>query len=294
LKRLSSSISAGILYFALFIALIVGAGAPAAAIAQDSYPGCPKGAICDPPPPQDAAHAPAAKPNADQAPAPPASAGNTAPSDKAKNEDAEGENAFRHTPLVSSISDMIFRDDPHATDPERVKARERHIEITARGFEWINFLIIALCIVIPLVKFLPRVFRKRSETLRHQLETARQTTADANARLSAVEAQMAHLDVEIAAIRAQVEEDSKQDEVRIKASIEEEKARIVAAAEQEIAAAAAHAQRGLRHFAADLAIEQAARQIILTPETDRALIAEFISETAGNGAASPSKSGGQN
>ncbi len=52
------------------------------------------------------------------------------------------------------------------------------------------------------------------------------------------------------------------------------------AAEQELSVAAAQAQRGLRHFAADLAIEQAARQMTLSPETDRALIAEFIGSVA--------------
>jgi F-type H+-transporting ATPase subunit b len=64
----------------------------------------------------------------------------------------------------------------------------------------------------------------------------------------------------------------------------------VAAAEQEIAAAAAHAQRELRHFAADLAIDHAARQLVLTPETDRALIAEFVRDTNPDRAAR----GGQN
>jgi len=53
---------------------------------------------------------------------------------------------------------------------------------------------------------------------------------------------------------------------------------------------AAQARRGLRNFAADLAIEHAAKQLVLTPETDKALIAEFISDVAGNGAAR----GGQN
>jgi F-type H+-transporting ATPase subunit b len=101
-------------------------------------------------------------------------------------------------------------------------------------------------------------------------------TADANTRLSAIEAKLAGLDTEIDKIRAQVEEESKQDEVRIKSTISEESARIVAAAEQEIGVAAAQARRGLRHFAADLAIEQAAKQLVLTPEADSALIAEFL------------------
>jgi F-type H+-transporting ATPase subunit b len=45
-------------------------------------------------------------------------------------------------------------------------------------------------------------------------------------------------------------------------------------------AAAALARRELRHFAADLAIEEAAKQLAITPETDRALIAEFLGDTA--------------
>jgi F-type H+-transporting ATPase subunit b len=201
-----------------------------------------------------------------------------------KNEEEEEHNVYRHTALVMSISDAIFHDDKNATDPEKVHLREKHIEKTARSFEWINAIIIWLCIIVPLAKFLPKVLRKRSQTLSSNLEHARKATADANARLSAVEAQLSRLDEEIAKIRTQVEEDSKQDEVRIKASIGEESARIVASAEQEITQAAAQAQRGLKAFAADLAIEQAAKQLTLTPEADSALIAQFIRE-ASNGAA---------
>lgn len=206
-----------------------------------------------------------------------------------KKEEAEEDNVYRHTKLVQAISDAVFHDDKNATEPEKVELRNKHIEQTARTFEWINAAIILLCIIIPLAKFLPKVMRKRSQTLSHNLELARKTTADANTRLSAVEAQLAKLDEEIGKIRAQVEDESKNDEARIKASIEEESARIVAHAEQEIASASAHAQRELRHFAADLAIEQAARQLTLTPDADKALISEFVSE-ATNGAAK----GGQN
>jgi len=174
---------------------------------------------------------------------------------------------YRHAPVVQTIARMIHLP----------------METTARIFELINFAIIALAILIPLVKFLPRVLHNRSRTLNQNIASARKMTEDANSRLSAVEAQMAKLDEEIAAIRVRVEEESKQDEVRIKAAIGDESARIVSAAEQEIAAAAAHAKRGIRNFAADLAIEQAARQLVLTPEADSALIAEFVRETAKGG-----------
>ena len=189
-------------------------------------------------------------------------------------EEREEENVYRHTPLVEKLAKLFHL----------------NVETTARLFEFINFAIIMLAIVIPLARFLPKMMRKRSDTLSQSLETARKTTADANARLSAVEAQLSRLDEEIAKIRAQVEEESKQDEARIKTSIDEEKARIVASAEQEIGAAAAHARRSLRNFAADIAIEQAMKQMVLTPEADRALISEFISETQ-NGANGAAKGG---
>jgi F-type H+-transporting ATPase subunit b len=177
------------------------------------------------------------------------------------------EENFTHTKLVQSIG----------------KAMGLDVDTTAKLFLWINFAIIVFAIVIPLAKILPKVLRKRRETLSKNLEEARKTTADANSRLSAVEAQLSKLDEEIAKIRTQVEEEIKGDEARIKSSIGEESARVVAAAEQEIAVAAAQAQRSLKAFAADLAIDQAVKQLTLTAENDRALIEEFVAQTGEGG-----------
>jgi len=179
------------------------------------------------------------------------------------------DNVYLHAPVVQTIGRVLHLD----------------VETTAQIFVFINFAILVLAIGIP-----PKVIRKRSQTLRFNLESARKETEDAGARLSAVEAKLASLDDEIAKFRSEVEKEIANDEVRIKAALVEESARIVSGAEQEIDSAAAQARRGLRNFAADLAIEHAAKQLVLTPETDKALIAEFISDVAGNGAAR----GGQN
>jgi len=185
-------------------------------------------------------------------------------------------NAFLHAPIVQKIGNLMHLD----------------VVTTSRIFLGINFTIIFLCITIPLGKFMPGLIRKRSQTLQHSIKTAREVTEDAKIRLSAVEARLAGLDQEIQKIRAQVEQESLEDQARIKAAIEDESARIVAAAEQELGAAAAQARRGLRNFAADLAIQHAEKQLTLTPETDRALIAEFIGQVAGEGA--PKSRGGNN
>jgi F-type H+-transporting ATPase subunit b len=98
-----------------------------------------------------------------------------------------------------------------------------------------------------------------------------------------VEAKLASLDEEIDKFRNEIEQQIAQDEQRGNAALEEERARIVSSAEQEIGVAAAQARRSLRHFAADLAIDQAMKKLVLTPEADRALIAEFVSETGRDG-----------
>jgi F-type H+-transporting ATPase subunit b len=189
---------------------------------------------------------------------------------------------------------------PEATQPEKKSQEEQDkaflvdgpiVKWTAKTFNlspelasniytYTNFGILVLLIGVPLFRWLPKFLRARSEKVRNDIESARKVTEDANTRLSAIESKLSGLDSEIDKIRAQVETESRQDEKRIKSTIEEESARIVAAAEQEISASAAQAQRSLRHFAADLAIDQAASQLVLTPQADRALISEFISDVA--------------
>ena len=189
--------------------------------------------------------------------------GNASSSDESQEQ--KDLNVFLHAPIVARIGHKMGLS----------------VETTARIFEGINFAIIFFAIVIPLVRFVPRILRNRTTSLNRDIQTARAATADASARLGAIETQLAGLAGEIAKYRTQVEQDSREDEKRIKAALEEETARIVASAEQEIAAAAAQARRGLRHFAADLAIGQAEKQLVLTPETDRALISEFIGQVGG-------------
>ena len=206
-------------------------------------------------------------------PAAPSPSSDTAKPEAAKPE-ADPNDVYLHAPIVKTLAGMLHLD----------------VVTTARIFEGINFAIIVLAVGYLLFRILPKTLRNRSEKVRSGIESARKMTEDAYTRLSAIEARLAGLDGEIAQIRSQVEVESKEDEARIKSTIKDESARIVAAAGQEMEASAAMARRSLRHFAADLAIEQAVQQLAITPETDRALIAEFLKDVGGNGA----HEGGQN
>jgi F-type H+-transporting ATPase subunit b len=160
-------------------------------------------------------------------------------------------------------------------------------ERAATVFTVFNFALLAIGVGYALLKLLPKTFRKRSTAIQKNLVDARTATEEATARLNSVEARLSKLDDQIAGMRTQSEADSKRDEQRIKANIEEEKVKILAAAEQEIAAATTHAQRQIQQYAAELAIEHAARKLIVTAETDRLLVESFAHRLGGD-------KGGQN
>jgi len=155
-------------------------------------------------------------------------------------------------------------------------------EQAATAFTVANFVVLAVLVGWFLAKSLPKTFRARNTTIQKQLVDARTATEDANTRLRSVEDRLSKLDGQIAAMRAQAEKDSALDEQRIAADVEEEKKRILASAEQEITAATALAQRQIQQYAAELAIEQAARKLVVTAETDRLLVQSFAQRLMGD------------
>jgi F-type H+-transporting ATPase subunit b len=189
-----------------------------------------------------------------------------------KEESESQEEQFLHSPVVQKLAGIL------------------HLpaDTTAKICRFINFAILAFSILYFVFKLIPKYFRSRKDAIQKQLVDARSATEVANERLKGVEERLSRLDQDIDGIRKQVEQDASQDEARIKASLEEERVRIVDSAGHEIEAAAAAAQRELKRFAAELAIDRAAGQLHLTPENDRKLVKNFAS-SLGN-----SKDGGRN
>lgn len=154
-------------------------------------------------------------------------------------------------------------------------------EAAATTFEVLNFAILAAAILYALGKALPKTFRNRSAGIQKELVDARTATEEATQRLNSVEDRLAKLDGQIAEMRQQAEKDIAADELRIKASVEDETRKILAAADQEISAATLQGQRQLQKYAAELAIEQAARKLVITADTDRVLVQNFVSRLSG-------------
>jgi F-type H+-transporting ATPase subunit b len=110
------------------------------------------------------------------------------------------------------------------------------------------------------------------------MEEARKASAEANRRLSEIEARLGKLDVEIGTMQASAEKEVEAEEQRIAVATKDESRKIVETAEQEIAAAVKVARRDLKAYAADLAVTLAAKQIEVDSATDQALVARFGQE----------------
>ncbi|MEG9436552.1 ATP synthase F0 subunit B [Edaphobacter sp. HDX4] len=176
-----------------------------------------------------------------------------------KQEEHSDEEVFRHSAAVKSLGAKFGLDAEQA----------------ATAFSVVNFAVLALFVGWFLLKALPKTFRNRNAALEKHLVEARAASAEATSRLGSVEARLSKLDEQIATMRAQAEKDAQIEEQRMKASVEEEKQKILAAAEQDIAAASAQARRQIQQYAADLAIDQAAKKLVVSAETDRVLVQEF-------------------
>jgi F-type H+-transporting ATPase subunit b len=156
------------------------------------------------------------------------------------------------------------------------------VDTASRTFEIINFIFVVAGIIWLIAKFFPKMLRTRSERLRSELQRARTSIDNANRRLAAVEERLSRLDSEIDAVRRQAEEETRVEEQRLRAAVEREKQAVTEAAAQDIRAARKNAENQLRKLAVDLTIENASRQIAVTPEVDRALVSGFLSELNGN------------
>ena len=185
----------------------------------------------------------------------------------AKEKQEEDENAaYRHSPAVTALGAKL------GMGPEQA----------ATAFTVLNFVVLAILVGWFLAKTLPKTFRDRNAALEKHLVEAKKASEEAKTRLSGVESRLGKLDEQIAAMRTQAEKDALAEEQRMRASVEEEKQKILVSAEQEISAATAQARRQIQQYAADLAIDQAAKKLVVTAETDRLLVQEFARRLGGD------------
>ena len=191
-----------------------------------------------------------------------------------KKEEAHDENyEFEHSAAVQAFGRVLGLSDAKA----------------APVFQIVNFVLLLIGVGFVILKTVPAAFRNRSTAIQKKLVDARTATEEAKVRLDSVEARLSKLDEQIAGMHKQAEIDSAHEEQRIKESVADQTRKILVDAEAEITAATAAARRDIQKYAAELAIEQAARKLVVTAETDRLLVESFAHKLGMTG-----DKGGQN
>ena len=147
----------------------------------------------------------------------------------------------------------------------------------------INFTVLALFFWMLLKSKLPQMFRDRTNAIQKALKEAQAASAEATARLNAIEARLAKMDSEVSEIKAGAEREAIAEEERIRAAAEDDKHKVVAAAEAEISAIARSARHDLKSFAAALAVDIASRKIKVDDNTDQALVRQFVGHLGKDG-----------
>ncbi len=188
---------------------------------------------------------------------------NAVPAKREQEKDEEAE--FRHSAMVQKLGHMV------GMNPDQA----------ATAFTVLNFILLAAGVGFIVVKTLPKAFRDRSSAIQKHLVDARTATEEASARLKAVEARLGRLDEEIEQMRQHAAVDADREDERVRGAMEQEAAKILAAADTEIQAATAAARRDLQRHAAELAIDQAARRLVISAETDRLLVEGFAQRLMG-------------
>ncbi len=151
-------------------------------------------------------------------------------------------------------------------------------------FRILNFLLVFAVVVYVSRRYGRRYFAARSAQVANTIAEAAQIRQQAEAELAAIEARLAGLEEEVAALRAQARQEAAAEAERIRALAAEEVRKIQRAVQEEIAAAERAAQMELKAFAARLAVERAEVLIRkqMNPELQAKMFRSFVGSLAGS------------
>lgn len=150
-------------------------------------------------------------------------------------------------------------------------------------FKWLHFVIVAVLAYWVFGKLLPPVFRRRADNISAAINKAATVKADAEQRLKEAADKMANLDREVAAFRAQAQQDASAEMERLRGATQLDLEKIRIAAKAEIEAAERAARVELKELAAKLAVDGAESLVAqqMTPTVQEAMINSFVKSLQG-------------
>ena len=167
----------------------------------------------------------------------------------------------------------------HAAEEGGNAAQEHANEI----FKWINFVLVAGGLIWLFGKVLPSKFRGNADSISSAITKATAAKAEADRQLREAEEKLAHLEQEVAQLRADAQREAEAEGQRIRNVTQADAQKIGVAAAAEIEAAERAARLELKAIAANLAVDAAESLLAkqLTPQGQEALVSAFVKGLAG-------------
>jgi F0F1-type ATP synthase membrane subunit b/b' len=143
-----------------------------------------------------------------------------------------------------------------------------------------NFVLLAVGLGYLAGKFGGPLLAARSEDVRRAKAEAQAVRRDAEEKAAAVDARLANLEADIAALRQGSEREIKAETERLEQSVAATLAKVEASLQREIGAATKAATLELKRHAAGLALELAEQKVRarLNPQTEDALVQGFVTD----------------
>jgi F-type H+-transporting ATPase subunit b len=161
----------------------------------------------------------------------------------------------------------------HAADPP---AEGEHGKLEM--WKWANFVVLAAGLGYLIGKNAGPFFAARSQQIRKEMQEAQEALRQSEARAAEVDRRLASLEGEIAALRAESQQEAEAEGERLTRHTAADMAKIQSHAEQEIASAGKAARMELKRYTAHLAVSLAEQrlQARMTPDTQDALVRGFV------------------
>lgn len=169
----------------------------------------------------------------------------------------------------------------------RVQAEEAEPSAVAHSteiFRWINFALVLGAVVWVFLKVTPAFFRRNATAIGSAIDKALALKSEADRQLGEAQEKLAHLEREIAELRAAAQREGVVEAERIRQITKMDAERIAAAAQAEIRAAERAARLELKIMAANLAVDGAEALLSkqLTAKTQESLVSAFVDSLAGS------------
>lgn len=151
-------------------------------------------------------------------------------------------------------------------------------------FRWLNFAIVFGAIGYLAYKKGGPYFRAQAEEISRKIAEGTRAREAAERQQQEVQAKLANIDSEIAAMRAEAKRDAEAEALRLRSLARDEAQKIETAAQAEIVAAGRAARMELKIFAARMAVERAEDLLRqeLTPKSESSLFQAFVQQLEGS------------